>query len=382
MKTNKILILQTILFLGIFFTGCDDNMFVVKEVPVESVTISDKLKDGITLAIGTSTNIGWNVSLLPTNATDRAESFYSSDVNVATVSPKGDLTAHSAGTSEITISVGGKTAKFTLTVVDKIIVPATKIELAISELELKVGVDYNLMPMVTVTPLEANDGVTFATSDDKVVSVTQQGVLKAESVGTATITVASKYNPSVKATLPVTTSIFSGDYPRTNWVLTASQVMFKTATDAEKNSLQAAVDGDITTNFCMVRPGKNYGTNPNVIAVSGEALYFIVDMQQSQDVNYFRIRHRDTSAAYIRWYRFDEILGSNDGTTFQSIATNVTIPNAGTASVQESPDISIPKSKYRYIKFYAKEAACFYQSSYTSQGSSIQIQELYLGVKP
>ncbi|MPN34700.1 hypothetical protein SDC9_182194 [bioreactor metagenome] len=115
---------------------------------------------------------------------------------------------------------------------------------------------------------------------------------------------------------------------------------------------------------------------------SGEAIYFIVDMQKAQEVNYFRIRHRNTTQTFIRWYSFDEIAGSIDGVNFEVIASNVVITDAGVASQQESPNITFPKSKYRYLKFYAQSANCFYQSSYTSQGSSVQIQELYLGLNP
>jgi hypothetical protein len=105
-------------------------------------------------------------------------------------------------------------------------------------------------------------------------------------------------------------------------------------------------------------------------------------MKTAQDVNYFRIRHRNITQAFIRWYGFDEISGSNDGTNFQVIATDVVIPDAATASQQESVNIPLPKSSYRYLKFHAQKAQCFYQSSYTSQGNTVQIQELYLGVTP
>lgn len=381
MKTNKILVFLTISLLSLLITGCDDNMPVVKEVGVESVTLDEELSSGVTIGVGNTINIALKVTLQPANATDRAESFFSSNPDVATVNAKGQLTANAPGTSEITISVGGKTASFTLTVIDKIIIPATKIELAISSLDLKVGVEYDLQPMITITPFDANDGVDYVSSNPDVVSVTDAGMLKGLSEGNVTVTVSSKQNPDIKATLPISVTIFSGDYPRIGWTMTASHPLFLSATDSEKNSLASALDGDLSTNFCMVRPGKNFGAAPNNVAVpSGDALFFIVDMQKAQEVNYFRIRHRDTSTAYIRWYQFDEISGSNDGVNFDVIATNVTIPNAGTASQQESVDIPIPASTYRYIKFYAKEAACFYQSSYTSSGSSVQIQELYLGL--
>lgn len=364
---------------GVFITSCDDNMPVVKEIGVESITLSEWLRDGVLMEKGSSINIAWNVTLLPENATDRAENYYSSNVEVATVNAKGQITANTAGTSEITIAVGGKSIEFTLTVIDKIIIPATEIELAITNLELMIGADYDLFSQIKVLPLEANDGFDFSSSNPLIVSVNEEGILIGVSEGNAVITIASKQNSAINTTLSVSVIDFYGDYPRDTWTMTASHPLNISSGDPEKNSLYSAFDGDFSTNLSLVRPGKNYGVNPNVAVPLGDAIYFIVDMKKSQEVNYFRIRHRDTSQAFIRWYAFDQILGSDDGENFELIASNITITNAETASQQVSPDITIPTSKYRYLKFYGKEATCFYQSSYTSQGSTVQIQELYIG---
>lgn len=370
------------LFAGCLMAGCDDNMPEVKEIPVESIALKEELTAGLTMETGETADVSWKVTLTPDNATDRAENYYSSNPEVATVNARGIITANMAGTCDITIAVGGASVDFALTVVDKIIIPATEINLVISELELMLNTDYNLFPQVKVLPLDANDGLVYTSSDPAVVSVTEEGILTGMAVGTADITVASANDASINAVLPVTVLLFSGDYSRENWTMTASQEIFKTTADAEKNSLSSAIDGDLTTNFCLVRPGKKFGDNPSVEVPTGGAVYFVVDMKKQQKVNYFRILHRNTTQAFIRWYAFDEISGSNDGVNFEVIATNVTIPDAGVASQQESPDIAIPESTYRYLKFYAQSANCFYQASYSSQGSSVQIQEFYLGLIP
>lgn len=383
MKKNKLLtLLSALLLCGFWMAGCDKNMPEVKEVGVESITLAEELREGVLMEIGQSIDIARKISVSPENATDRAESFSSSNVEVATVNAKGQLTANAEGTSEITISAGGKSVNFTLTVVDKIPVYATQIGLAIPNLDLMVGATYNLHTQVTVQPSDANDGINFTSSAPGVVSVNDEGSLTAISTGTATITVASRHNASIKATLLVTVTAFSGDYSRTEWTMSTSHPLFKTTADAEKNSLAGALDGDLATNFCLVRPGKNFGNDPKVTVPSGEAIYFVVDMQKPQEVNYFRIRHRNDTENFIRWYGFDKIQGSNDGQTFADIALNVVIPDAITAAQQESPNIAIPKSTYRYLKFYAKEAKCFYESRYDSKGSSVQLQELYLGITP
>ena len=379
-KLNILIVL--LLFAGILMNGCNDNMPEISEVDVESISLKEELMGGLTLLAGETADISLKVHVLPENATNRAESYYSSDPEIATVNARGRLSANKEGTCDITISVGGKSIFFVLHVVDKVIIPATGITLSIPSLEMMLGAEYNLTPQIRTLPLDANDGFDFTSSAPDVVSVNENGILTAVANGTADITVASKNDASVKAVLTVTVTTFSGDYPRTGWTMTASHELFKTTADDEKNSLSSALDGDVATNFCLVRPGKKFGNVPSVEVPSGEAIHFTVDMQQVREVNYFRIRHRNTTQAFVRWYSFDEIAGSNDGVNFEVIASNVVVTDAGVATQQESPNIAFPKSSYRYLKFYAQSANCFYQSSYTSQGSSVQIQELYLGVNP
>ncbi|GAB3417502.1 hypothetical protein GCM10027516_11380 [Niabella aquatica] len=359
-------------------------MVTAPEVAVESVTLKDALKGDNTLLTGTTLDASWQVNVFPENATDRAENYSSSNPAVATVSGLGIVTAVSEGTATITISVGagGHSVEFPVTVVDKFLIPATGVQLLKSEMDLKLGDTYNLFSEVKLTPLDANDGLTYTSSNPAVVTVNAEGMLSGVTKGTAIVTVASKHNASIKAAVTVNVVAFSGDYPRTGWTMTASHELMIATGNPEGNSLAAAIDGDLATNFCLVRPGKTSGTTTKVTVPSGAAIYFIVDMKTAQEVNYFRIRHRDITQAFIRWYAFDEIQGSNDGTNFEVIATNVVIPDAATASLQESVNIPLPKSKYRYLKFYAQKAQCFYQSSYTSQGNTVQMQELYLGLTP
>lgn len=383
MKRAKLLPFVFVLSLvGFFMTGCSKEAGELT-IDVESITVDRELLEGITIKAGESTSIADRVGILPENATDKSKTFYSSNPDVVTVNAKGVLAAKAKGTSEIKISAGKETAVFTVTVTDAVLVPTASIEITVSSLDLVIGSHYNLLEKVNISPMSANDGLAFTSSDSQVVSVSEDGILEGVFEGSATVTVASKSNPLIKATLLVKVTVLSGDYQRTGWTMSASQdPLFKSSNDAEKNSLTSALDGDFSTNLCLVRPGKNFGSNPKVELPTGGEIYFVVDMQQPKEVNYFRILHRDKTQAFIRWFAFDKILGSNDGVTFSEIASDVKITGAGTLSQQESPNIAIPKSTYRYIKFYAKEATCFYQSLFTSQGSSTQIQELYLGLTP
>ncbi len=385
MSENKIFKFVAVFSLfSLLFAGCDKNMEKVQEVNVSGITLNEALKKDNTLLIGTTLDVSRQISVSPENATDRAENYTSSNPAVATVSGLGIVSALSEGSAIITIAVGkgGHSVEVPITVVSKILKPATQINFRKTELDLGLGGTYNLVDDVQLIPFDANDDLVYTSSQPAVVAVNTVGRLEGLSRGTATVSVASKQNPSVKATVTVHVVAFSGDYPRAGWTMTASHALMIATGNPEGNSLAAAVDGDFATNFCLVRPGKSSGNGTGLVTVpSGEAIHFTVDMKASQEVDYFRILHRNTTQVFIRWYAFDQILGSNDGANFEVIASNVVVPDAATGSPQESVDIPIPKSKYRYIRFYAQKAQCFYQSSYTSQGNTVQIQELYLGVK-
>ena len=227
MKTNKLFIFSfVLLLLGFFITGCDKNMPVVEEVGVESVTLKEELSGEIIMEAGSTLDIARQVDVFPENATDRAESYYSSNIDIATVNARGHITANASGTCEITISVGDnnpKSTSFTLTVLDKVIIPITEITLAITELELMTGVEYNLAAQAKVVPLNANVKVIYESSRPDLVSVSEAGILKGISIGTgAVITVSSEDDPSIKATLPVTVIQYAEvwdiiDKPMTAW---------------------------------------------------------------------------------------------------------------------------------------------------------------------
>ena len=76
-------------------------------------------------------------------------------------------------------------------------------------------------------------------------------------------------------------------------------------------------------------------------------------MKQSQSVNYFRIRHRNTNGVFIRWYGFDQILGSNDGENFTLIASNIVIPDA-----TNGPQQRISKHSDTQIQLQVSEILC------------------------
>ncbi|MDR2627314.1 MAG: Ig-like domain-containing protein [Dysgonamonadaceae bacterium] len=374
MKRIRIIFPAICLLLGLPFVACDDMMPKVEQVGVESVALSDELVDGLTIGKGTTVNIANKVILTPENATDRAQTFYSSNVDVATVNGLGDLTAHAEGTSEISIYVGGKSVEFTLTV---FIIPAEDITIAIPSLTLNIGEEYayDLSTQLAITPWDANDGVTYTSSEPTIVSVTEKGILEGLAEGQSVITVASQANPEVKATITVTSQLFRGDYSRKGWVMSAASQnpLFTNTTDMTVNNLTTALDGDLSTAFALVKPGKSVS---GVSCPADSAVWFIVDMKQEREINYFRLRNRDTMLG-LMWQRFDEISGSHDGENFTTIATYVT----GTGVYGETANIAFRTCTYRYVKFYGKDPICYTSNVSGESGrGSLQIIELYLGL--
>lgn len=382
MEKYKILSFVILLSLWSFLSmSCDDNMPVVREVGVEGLTLNQELADGFSLHVDETAEIAGKVTLMPENATDRAENFTTSNPEVATVSPYGILTANGEGSCDVTIFIGGKSVSFVLTVLPKIIIPIESISLTIDALDLKKGESYNLSSQVVISPIAANEKVIYTSSDPNVLTVNEAGQLVAIDGGPVTVIAAAESNPTIAVTLNVVVNS-RVDYIRTGWTMTASHKLPIKKGNPEGNSLAAALDGDLSTNFSIVRPNKSWGDAPDLVEVkSHEAIYFILDMQEAKEVTYFRLRHRSTESKdmVVRWRGFEQILGSNDGVNFDKITDYVSIPRVEEMTIIESPDIMIPKSTYRYLKFYAKENKCFNGNSNTTGGSTVQIQELYIG---
>ena len=128
-------------------------------------------------------------TIAPADADNKNVAWTSSDEKVATVTVDGTITAVSAGTATITVKTedGGFTATCTVTVSKKKI-PVTGVSLDKTEAALSQGDTLKLT--ATITPADAdNKNVIWTSSDEKVATVTADGVITAVSAGTVTITV-------------------------------------------------------------------------------------------------------------------------------------------------------------------------------------------------
>ncbi len=155
----------------------------VKEIPLDSVEIS---KEDFVLNYGSSDKL--TVLLNPENATVGVQDavWESSDENVVRVTKFGDVSAVGAGEATITVTLNGKTSSV------KITVPEVLIEgINAYAYTDKLNVGDELTVMVETNPYAVTEkvNITFKSSDEKVLSVDENGIVKALKPGKATITV-------------------------------------------------------------------------------------------------------------------------------------------------------------------------------------------------
>ena len=169
----------------------------VKNINVTGVTLSNS-----TLSIDIGATKTLTATVKPTNATNKAVTWKSSDTGVATVDSNGKITAKSEGTATITVTTkdGNHSASCTVTVNR---IKVTGVSVSASSATLYVGDTKTIK--ATVAPSNAtNKEVTWTSSDSNVAKVSSSGVITAVGKGTATITVTTKdgnYTKNVSVTV-------------------------------------------------------------------------------------------------------------------------------------------------------------------------------------
>lgn len=157
-----------------------------------------------TINMGTGLTISSKVS--PMNAQNKSITFKSSNPSALTVSQSGYAKAVKVNTpTKVTVTASandgsGKSASLTFTVrtgkVEKITVKKKK-------RTLKIGGKFTVNAAVSPTTAK-NRSVKYTSSNKKVATVTQKGVVKAKSPGIAKITVKAKDGSGIKAVITVT----------------------------------------------------------------------------------------------------------------------------------------------------------------------------------
>ena len=154
----------------------------VTTVPVTGVSLNT---NNLELVVGANSTLSATVT--PSNATNKAVNWASSNTSVATVDANGQVSAKAVGTATVTVTTadGGFTATCSVSVIT---IPATGVTLNKSSESLYVNGSVTLV--ATVTPSNAtNKSVTWSSSNVSVAAVSSSGVVTAKAVGTSAITV-------------------------------------------------------------------------------------------------------------------------------------------------------------------------------------------------
>ncbi|WP_342571648.1 Ig-like domain-containing protein [Paenibacillus sp. FSL R5-0749] len=157
----------------------------------------------------------------------------SSNADVVYVS-NGDLIAYKSGTATITVTYGGKTAKFTVNVD----VP-DKYEMDKKKASVAVGGTTNakVLAIYGETSKDVSEDATWSSSSDKIAEVDSKGVITGVATGKVTITAKIE---GKTLTLPVEVGMASGLEADVNFVVLSAketQTILLTGTDEDGNTL-------------------------------------------------------------------------------------------------------------------------------------------------
>ena len=130
--------------------------------------------------------------VLPSNTTNSALNYATSNAKVATVDKNGKVIAKSAGTATITLTTkDGSNKKATIKITVKKAIKVSSITLNAKSVSIKKGKTFQLK--ATVKPTNAtNKNLSYTSSNTKIAVVDKNGKITAKGVGTTKITVASK----------------------------------------------------------------------------------------------------------------------------------------------------------------------------------------------
>ena len=231
------------------------NAMLILPIPVDVTSIS--MTGASTMKVGQTSQM--EAVAYPLDADDRTILWETSNSEIATVSQSGVVTAISQG--EVTIKASSlsnpnifKECKIT------IVQPVTSISISKSELELNVGETGELN--VNIYPTNAtNKSVVWKSDDEKIASVSQNGIVKAMNPGNTIIRVNSCDDESIQAQCVVKVN-----QPVSSITLDESSIVLKSL--GETKQLTSTVHPDDASN-------KNiswYSSNSNVCLVSPRGL--------------------------------------------------------------------------------------------------------------
>ena len=168
----------------------------VKEIKLEGIAISNKID---TLLKGQEAQL--EVIYTPENTTDdRTVEWSSSDDSVLTVDENGKLKALKEGTAVITVTSGDFKDSYEVEVKE---IPLTGMEIKVDNTTIKEGEEIQLN--VEFTPENTTDSkeLTYISSDESILTVDENGVIRAIKAGKAVVTVIAENGVKTQIELTV-----------------------------------------------------------------------------------------------------------------------------------------------------------------------------------
>ena len=197
-------------------------------VSVETIAVTGITLDKTSESVTVGKTLQLTATVEPADATDKSVSWFSSDVNVATVSETGLVTGVAPGSVVIEAkTASGLIAKCEISVAEEYI-PVSGITLNKTELEVNVGETFKLE--ATVAPANSSEKVvSWRSSSSSTASVDSEGTVTGKKAGTATIT-ASCGNVSVTCQVTVVQKVTAIELNRTSATLTVGNTLYLYAT--------------------------------------------------------------------------------------------------------------------------------------------------------
>lgn len=194
------------------YTADQADRVVYEEAPavvnVTAITLNKataELTIGGEAALATTTLIA---TVAPENATDKTVTWSSDNVEIATVSAEGVVTAVKAGTATIKATANdGSEVVGSCTVTVKQLVTSVTLDKTTAE----IGIDKTVTLTATVNPTDASDKtIEWTTNDKTIATVDQTGKVTGVAAGEVTITATAKDGSGKSATCTITVSDLGG----------------------------------------------------------------------------------------------------------------------------------------------------------------------------
>ena len=194
-----------------------------------------------TASIAVNQTLQLTAAVTPSNATNKAVTWSSSNTSVATVSSTGLVTAKAVGSATITVTTADGSNKSATCLVTVTAQQATGISLNKTSATINNGETLQLT--ATVTPSTASQAVTWSSSNTAVATVSSNGLVTAKAPGMVTITATTADGSNLTASCAVTVrQLATGiTLSQTTASIAVNQTLQLTATVTPNNATNKAV---------------------------------------------------------------------------------------------------------------------------------------------